>query len=68
MGIWQQLLSFLPGTLNQGNAVGKNVLLFLVIQNGGLLPFGGATFTGGMVTPATTSSWPDKNRKCTPSL
>lgn len=70
MGIWQQLLGycFLPGTLNQRNAVGKNVLVFLVIQNGGLLPFGGATFTGGIVTPATTSSWPNKNRKCTPSL
>lgn len=47
-----------PGMLNQGHAVGNNVLLFLVIQNGGLLPFGGAKFTGGIVTPATTSSWP----------
>lgn len=52
----------LPGMLNQGHAVGNNVLVFLVIQNGGLLPFGGAIFTGGIVTPATTSSWSYKNK------
>lgn len=52
----------LPGMLNQGHAVGNNVLVFLVIQNGGLLPFGGAKFTGGIVTPETTSSWPYKKK------
>lgn len=42
--------------MNQGQAVGNKVVFFLVIQYGGLLPFGGAKFIGGIVTPATTSS------------
>lgn len=42
--------------MNQGQAVGNDVLVCRVIQKGGLLPFGGVKFIGGMVTPATTSS------------
>lgn len=54
---------FVPGMMNQGQAVGNNVLVFRVIQKGGLLPFGGVKFTGGIVTPATTSSFSYKKEE-----
>lgn len=49
-------LSLLPGMMNQGDTVGnRKGLVFIVIQNGDMLPSGTPNLVSGIVAPSTAS-------------